>query len=67
MTMPPVLSMPMASVAPTTHAWIATHVAVHVLRRATLCVLTSEYNTSEAENNECHHSKYFRLHSRIPP
>lgn len=55
-----------APVAHTAHV-AATHVAVHVLHRSAVGVLTCENNTSEAKNDEPDYSKYFLLHPFVPP
>jgi hypothetical protein len=62
----PVLAMLVAPVTPATHI-AATHVAVRVLHRAAVGVLTCENNTSEAKNNEPRDRKYFPFQPFVPP
>jgi hypothetical protein len=66
-TVTPMLAMLVAAVALAAHAVSTTHVAVHVLHRAAVGVLTCENNASEAENNESHNSKYFPFQPFVPP
>lgn len=62
-----VLSVLVAPVAHAAHVATVTHVAVHVLHRAAVGVLTCENNASEAKNNEPDDSKYFLFQPFVPP